>query len=138
MLSDQLQLGTSSVDDKNLSPESSSVLKGEPETNQLAVGTRVECRWKGGPTYFRGRISQLDGEYVYIEYEDGDKEWTTGDLIRLADSSNLFALGSIVQCRWKGGHRFYPGKVTEIDGDRFHIHYDDGDEEWTTADMLKK
>jgi hypothetical protein len=50
---------------------------------EVKVGTAVECRWKGGPVYFRGKISVLEGDRVHISYDDGDKEWNTVRLIRL-------------------------------------------------------
>ena len=62
----------------------------------------------------------------------------TADPIPLGDDSRSFTLGAVVQCRWNGGSKYYQGKITEIDGNRIHIDYDDGDKEWTTADMIQK
>ena len=105
------------------------------EPSPYVWGAVVECRWRGGSRYYKGRITEIDGERYHISYDDGDKEWTTADLMRLVPA---FEIGTVVECRWKGGDRYYPGKITEIDGDRYHISYDDGDKEWTTADTIKK
>lgn len=49
----------------------------------LDIGDRVHCRWKGGPVYYPGRIAQKDGGKIYIEYDDGDVEWTTIAFVRV-------------------------------------------------------
>ena len=46
-------------------------------------------------------------------------------------------MGEEVLCRWKGGPDFYPGKITSLEGEKIHIHYDDGDEETTTVRLLR-
>ena len=43
----------------------------------MNVGTAVEANWKGKGKYYKGKIAQIDGEKIYIHYDDGDKEWTT-------------------------------------------------------------
>jgi len=41
------------------------------------VGTRVQCNWKGHGKYYPGVIGRKDGDQVFINYNDGDKELTT-------------------------------------------------------------
>jgi len=41
------------------------------------VGTRVQCNWKGRGKYYPGVIGRKDGDQVFINYNDGDKELTT-------------------------------------------------------------
>lgn len=103
----------------------------------ITVGVAVEARWKGGQKFYRGRITAIDDKQIHVTYDDGDKEWTSLDFIRLVESPHQFALDTVVQCRWRGGLQYFQGTVTEIDGDRIHIHYDDGAKEWTTAEMLQ-
>jgi len=50
----------------------------------LQVGSRVECRWKGGQRHYPGEIRQKEGDRIYIVYDDGDREWTTIRLVRVA------------------------------------------------------
>lgn len=45
----------------------------------LAVGSRVECDWKGGGKYYPGTVAKMSGKSVDINYDDGDKETTTVD-----------------------------------------------------------
>lgn len=54
-----------------------------------------------------------------------------------ADGSGVWKIGDRVQCRYKGRNRTYPGKIADIKGNQLFVEYDDGDEEWTTAEMLK-
>lgn len=49
----------------------------------IEPGDKVFCRWKGGQYYFPGRVGRMDGEKIYVEYDDGDKEWTTISYIRV-------------------------------------------------------
>lgn len=50
-----------------------------------------------------------------------------------------FKEGDIVEGNFRGSGHFYPGKVTSMSTDgRYHIAYDDGDTEYTTADRLRR
>ena len=40
-------------------------------------GLTVSVNWKGRRAYYNGVIRQRIGPAVYIEYEDGDRGWTT-------------------------------------------------------------
>jgi hypothetical protein len=53
-----------------------------------------------------------------------------------ADGSGSWKIGDKVQCRWKGRRRTFPGTIAGIKGTKIFIKYDDGDTEWTTADMV--
>ncbi len=46
-------------------------------------------------------------------------------------------MGKRVQCRWKGGPLYYPGEVTRQDGERIHVAYDNGEQEWTSVRMIR-
>lgn len=49
----------------------------------LAAGDRVSCNWKGGGTYYDGRVGELrPGGRIFIQYDDGDVEETTSDKCR--------------------------------------------------------
>jgi DNA repair protein Crb2 Tudor domain len=54
---------------------------------KLGVGSRVECRWKGGPAYFPGVLAKVEDERVFVRYDDGDEEWTSVRLVRLKPAS---------------------------------------------------
>lgn len=50
---------------------------------ELPPGTRLSARWRGGPQYYPGSVSQADGERVHIRYDDSDEEWTTAEMVRV-------------------------------------------------------
>jgi hypothetical protein len=41
------------------------------------IGSRVECNWQSGGTYYPGHITQLGTVNLSIAYNDGDFEHTT-------------------------------------------------------------
>lgn len=50
---------------------------------EIKEGMRIECRWKGAPNYFPGVLAKIDGERIFVKYDDGDEEWTSIRLFRL-------------------------------------------------------
>ena len=42
------------------------------------VGSRVQCRWKGGTEWYAGAITAMssDGVTIDVRYDDGDREQT--------------------------------------------------------------
>ena len=50
---------------------------------KLKPGDVVFGRWKSGRRYYRGRITMRKGDSIHIEYDDGDKEWTTISRVRV-------------------------------------------------------
>jgi hypothetical protein len=49
----------------------------------IEVGDRVHCRWNGGSAYYAGRVARKEDEQIFVEYEDGDEEWTTISCLRV-------------------------------------------------------
>lgn len=47
-------------------------------------GTRLECRWQNGPTWYPGRIAEMaaDRYNIFVHYDDGDQEATNTSLCR--------------------------------------------------------
>eukprot|EP00756_Hemistasia_phaeocysticola_P000668 Hpha_TRINITY_DN10488_c0_g1::TRINITY_DN10488_c0_g1_i1::g.193281::m.193281 len=64
---------------------------------RFARGERVECRWMGGPDYYRGAIDQVRGDGVYsIFYDDGDYEHSCPcHLIRVAREPSALSKGPL-------------------------------------------
>jgi hypothetical protein len=46
------------------------------------AGSRVECNWKGGGTWYKGRIVSLGAENLRVDYDDGDTEKTKTGMCR--------------------------------------------------------
>lgn len=49
----------------------------------VQVGTRVYCRWQAGQTYYPGKVSEVIGHAMRLNYDDGDQEWTAVSMIRI-------------------------------------------------------
>ncbi|GAB4214573.1 MAG: hypothetical protein OHK0012_12880 [Synechococcales cyanobacterium] len=39
-------------------------------------GTRLQCNWLNRGTYYSGVIAQMNGNSIYVHYDDGDREQT--------------------------------------------------------------
>jgi hypothetical protein len=92
-------------------------------------GDWVLARWQNGAYWFPGVIENRAGSNLTIAYDDGTRETVALSQIRPYD----WALGTRVQCQWKGGTEWYSGKITAIsrDGVTIDVAYDDGDREQT-------
>ena len=93
---------------------------------------RIMAQDVDGYTY-PAEILSIDGDKVVVHFLDGPERMLTPELVK------PFALkaGMSVECRWKGGQTYFPGKLTQVEGDRAHIAYNDGDEEWTTIRLVR-
>lgn len=49
---------------------------------------------------------------------------------KVTEETPDFEVGDLVEGKWSDGE-FYPGKISKIDGSRYYVIYDDGDEDWT-------
>jgi hypothetical protein len=95
-------------------------------------GERVWAQDVDGFTY-PAEILSLDNDKIIVHFLDGPERMLTPELIKPFD----LRAGAAVECRWKGGQNYFPGKISELDGDRVHLAYDDGDQEWTTVRLVR-
>lgn len=49
----------------------------------IGTGSRVYCRWRGGPQYYPGSITAINGNAIDVSYDDGDQESTTVSMCRV-------------------------------------------------------
>ncbi len=118
----------------------------EPEPQPpFAVGDYVDFRWLGGSAIYRGWIMERQGDRLRIEAEDGTEQWATaGKCRRLTDPDEgggdfpEFAVGDRVDCRYQGGRKYIPGKITNRRGNRILVDYDNGWREWTSPRLCRK
>jgi hypothetical protein len=82
---------------------------------------------------YPAEILSIDHDKVIVQFLDGPERMLTPELIKPFG----LKVGALVTCRWKAGQVYFPGRVSELDGDRIHIAYDDGDREWTTVRLLR-
>jgi DUF971 family protein len=78
-------------------------------------------------------VSIEDEERIVVQYLDGPERMLTPELIRKFEIKP----GMKVEGRWAGGPHYFPGAITKLDGERIHIKYDDGDEEWTSVRLFR-
>jgi hypothetical protein len=43
---------------------------------EIPVGLRVAGRWKMGGQFYPATVTKVEGDRIYLIYDDGDKEWT--------------------------------------------------------------
>jgi hypothetical protein len=96
-------------------------------------GDRVLARWGGDFFWYPGTVQGVKGGRVNVCFDDGGRERVAAEHVVKLD----LAVGSRVFGRWKGGPAFFPGRITKMEGERIHIQYDDGDQEWTTVSVVR-
>jgi hypothetical protein len=95
-------------------------------------GDRIMAQDIDGFTY-PAEILSIDEDRVVVQFLDGPERMLTPELLRPFD----LKVGAAVECRWKGGQAYFPGKISQLEGDRAHIAYNDGDSEWTTIRLVR-
>lgn len=58
-----------------------------------------------------------------------------GATVGFAQSSQ-WEVDDRVLVKWSGDEFWYPATITEANGSRYHVVFDDGDEEWTDATRI--
>jgi hypothetical protein len=118
-------------DDDSEGAQPTKVASNQVFLERLRKGDRVWAPWMAG-IRFVGIVHEIrDGE-AHIHFDDGDQGWV--QLAQLLPFEPT--VGMRVLANWRRAGQYYPGVVTKINGERLHIHYDDGDEEWTKAAAL--
>lgn len=100
---------------------------------QWEKGSRVLANWMHDLFWYPATVQDIEGERIYLRFDDGDKEWTTNDRLM----KNDIELGDRVQCRWKGGPYYFIGHIAQKEGEKIYVYYDDGDKEWTTISCVR-
>ena len=96
-------------------------------------GDWVLGRYKNGQFWYPGVVEVDRGKGVTVAYDDGDRETLSANQVKDYD----WRVGSVVECRWKSGAKWYRGKITALSDDRLSIAYDDGDREKTKTGMCR-
>ena len=96
-------------------------------------GERCFARSKADGCYYAAAIQQEVAPEFQVKFDTGEEAWV--DATDLASAE--LPVGTRVQARWKSGSVYFHGKVMQKTADGVHVHYDDGDQEWTTLNMLR-
>ena len=97
------------------------------------LGERCFARSRTDGCYYAAIIQQEVGSEFQVKFDSGEEVWVDANSLASAELS----VGMRVQARWKGGSVYFHGKVMQRNADGVYIHYDDGDQEWTTLKMLR-
>jgi hypothetical protein len=123
---------------------------GEPETNTRISRGRFWRSPVTAPTFafeegdrvlacdvdgyiYPAEVLTIQSDRIVVQFADGPQRMLTPEFIRRFDLSS----GQQVECRWKAGPQYFPGVLTRMEGERIHVQYDDGDEEWTTVRLVR-
>lgn len=97
------------------------------------LGDRVLARWPREKSWWYPGVVVGDGTITEVQFDDGDRSMVPTDEMRPLE----VAVGTKLQCRWKGGEGYFAGKVAAVHGHALHIAYDDGDQEITSVCMVR-
>jgi hypothetical protein len=112
----------------------------------LGEGDKVEAKYRGGSRYYKGKITRkrLNGTFDIL-YDDGEKEMgVSEEMVRAVGGSSGggdgFTEGDKIEAKYRGGSRYYKGKITrERQNGTFDILYDDGEKEMgVDAALIRK
>ena len=98
----------------------------------FAAGDRAFGQWFDG-FWYPGVIHEIVGKRVHFHFDDSDQAHLTWDRIEKLD----LKVGDRVLARWQGGPFYYPAEITRKKGDRLHLHYEDGREEWSSVKLVR-
>ena len=70
---------------------------------------------------------------IYVRFADGDKQWCSEDQLLPID----IEVSDRVHAKWNGEDEFFAARVTKIKDDQYALTYEDGEEEWTTVEMMR-
>lgn len=98
----------------------------------ISVADKVHGNYKGRGKWYPGRIKCIrDNGSIDIVYDDGEAETIVDrSLIRRSSRSSPLLVNDIIEGNYKGRGNWYPGKVSQDNGDgTYEIAYDDGESE---------
>ena len=99
-----------------------------------SVNDRVFAYSEDDEYYYPATITQIDGDDIYVRYDDGEEEWTNSDYL----SDLAVEVGEEVEAMWSEDEEYYPAEVLAVRGEQVQIAWDeDGSEEWTTMSSLR-
>jgi len=110
----------------------------------LKMGTPVMAPWSRTGKLYGGRVSELYGKLVHVDFNDGDKGWALVEQCRpkgipLPQPSDTcaFSTGDKVKAPWSRNKAMYSGLVAETHGKLALINFLDGDKGWALCSEMQ-
>lgn len=102
----------------------------------VEIDEEVESWWENDESYYSARITDIKGEQIQVEYEDGSSEWTDISNLRVPAYEEL-EVGDHVFAYWEEDAYWYPATILGIDDAGIQVRFDGYKEEATVeADCL--
>jgi hypothetical protein len=98
---------------------------------RLKEGDRVWALWNHS-ALFPGTVAGLRDREAHVEFDDGDQAWVQLDHLLPLD----LVVNTFVMARRRGESEFLPATISDTEGERVQVRFDDGAEEWTTPAAL--
>ena len=100
----------------------------------FSVNDRVFAYWEADEYYYPATITEIDGDSIYIRYDDGNEEWTESDYL----SDLAVEVGEKVEAMWSEDERYYYAEVLAVKGEQVQVAwYDESGEEWVAMSALR-
>ena len=97
---------------------------------QYSPGQWVLVQFQGGVYYYPGVVARVQGNLVTTKYDDGDVYTRPANQVKPYN----WHPGIRVECNFQGAGKWYPGRISGMQGDSgLSINYDDGDHENTVT-----
>ena len=96
-------------------------------------GDRVLVLWEDA-YWYPGTVTAVDGNVLTVSFDDGDKATADSERVNKLD----WAADDVVECRWPGNGKNYPGRFVKVEGENVRIVYDDGDKADLTVSVCRQ
>src|SRR5215510_2991919 len=94
-------------------------------------GDRVLAKCPDEPFCYPATVQRTEGDRAVVKFDEGSEYLLEADAVRPMQVN----VGMRAEARFEGGPTYYGGTITLRDGDKVHIQYDDGDQEWANIGL---
>ena len=94
----------------------------------FTAGSAVWAEWTPN-NWYHGKVGAPCEAGYTINFDDGDVKCCARAVIATdtPPPAGLVKTGTRVVAEWTNG-RYYPGRITSVDGETYHVNFDDGDQ----------
>lgn len=95
-------------------------------TGAFQVGQAVAAKWTDGNLWL-AKVTAVNGDQIGVQFSDDNSKLTVTAADVYPIEETTWAVGSDVLAVWTSG-RFYPGQITEANGNTYTVKWEDGSE----------